>query len=184
VAAQRLRQAVQPVAGRPTPPVSETELSQEHGTHGWWGETAIAWLGGAGVASDVAKYSSGTATVGFNLNNLAKSRIYSNGWHGNQYVWAERIASGAERMGFAAVAGSTAVDVLGWKAGKVSTSKLLTDLGVSAVGLAGGLPGSVFAGQYYAFDTFYPGGAYSAAKDYANFLNDHPEIPGWGLFPP
>jgi hypothetical protein len=94
VAAQRVGQTVQPVAGRPTAPVSETELSQEHGTHGWWGETAIAWLGGAGLASDAAKYSSVAATIGFNLSNIANSRIYTNGWHGNQYVWAGRIASG------------------------------------------------------------------------------------------
>jgi hypothetical protein len=60
---------------------------------------AVASLGGAGLTSDVAKYSSGTATVGFNLNNLAKSRIYPTGWHGNQYVWAGRIASAAERIG-------------------------------------------------------------------------------------
>jgi hypothetical protein len=60
--------------------------------------------------------------------------------------------------------------IVGWRQGQVSTSKLLTDLGVSAVGVFGGLPGSVFAGEYYAFDTFYPGEAHGAAKDYANFL--------------
>jgi hypothetical protein len=94
MSARRVGQTVQPVAGRPTAPVSETELSQEHGTHGWWGETAIAWLGGAGLASDAAKYSSGAATIGFNLNNIANSRIYTNG-----LAWQSVRLGGANRLG-------------------------------------------------------------------------------------
>jgi hypothetical protein len=91
---------------------------------------------------------------------------------------------GAELISKGMVGVSALLDTAGWFNGQVSTPKWAVDLGVSAAGAFGGLPGSVFAGEYYAFDTFYPGGAYGAARDYANFPKDHPEIPGWGLFPP
>jgi hypothetical protein len=61
----------------------------------------------------------------------------------------------------------------------------MADSTVTAVGVFGGLPGSVFAGGYYALDTFYPGGPAGAMNDWANNVDENRKIiPNWTTFLP
>jgi hypothetical protein len=116
------------------------------------------------------------------VNNLFKSKIYLNGWRGNQFVWAGRIAAGGKMAGRLSLGASVFLDAYGYDTGQISGEKLSVDLAVDAIGATGGLPGAVFAGTYYGLETFYPGGAAGALNDYSNIIQqDQAADPNWLL---
>jgi RHS repeat-associated protein len=141
-----------------------------------WYEPGSAVIGGLGTASDAAKYSAGAATVGINLRNILKSKIYTNGWRGNGSVWAGRIMVGAERIGHVSLAGSVILDGAGYFTGDVKPGKLAVDLAVDAVSSRGGGWGAAFGATYYGLETFYPGGAAGALNDYDNIIEQNQKI--------
>jgi hypothetical protein len=125
---------------------------------------------------DATKYSAGAATLGINLNNIFKSKIYAKGWGGNQSVWAGRIAAGGEMAGRLSLGASVVLDLSAYGTGQISGLKLGADLSVDAVGALGGAGGAGLAGIYYGLETFYPGGAAGALNDYGKNIQQNQAI--------
>lgn len=143
------------------------------GTDGGWFEGTSTFVDGSGLLSDVTKYTLGAATLGINLNSVLRSKIYMNGWGGNQFVWAGKIGVGAELAGHSLLVGSIAVDVYGYATGQVSDLKLSADLTMDAVGYFGGPIGAGISGAYYVGDTintYYPNAFPTLLRDYSNTI--------------
>ncbi|MDE2014778.1 MAG: hypothetical protein KGJ75_17820 [Alphaproteobacteria bacterium] len=152
------------------------------GESGWYNGIDTA-IGGVGVLSDATKYSAGAATLGINLRNIFNSKIYANGWGGNQYVWATGIADAAKSLGDLSVVAGVGLDFYGYGTGQISGTKLGVDLAIDGIGAFGGLPGAAAAGAYYGLEKFYPGGAAGALTFYGNIILQNEEMTGQPFYP-
>jgi RHS repeat-associated protein len=116
--------------------------------------------GGAGVTADVIERGSGKTTVGSNF------KPYPKGFHGNQHVATVSVASIAQKLGHAAMAGGVILDSKQLQDGEISGGKFAVNRTFDAAGLFGGPPGEAVAATYYLLEAFYPGGASGAVQDF------------------
>jgi len=135
------------------------------GESGGYFENVSLTIGSGGLGQSLAENALEGTSIGSNL------KLYSDAFHGNQYVSVCEAGEWAKAAGPYAAGAGFAWDTYGLATGHEQLGKWSVNSGFGALGFWGGPYGAAGAGGYFLLDGFYPGGVPGALSNYSQTLN-------------